>query len=253
LGIGGAGFRPDSLPILVHITDAVSHAPEDYAGISGAVHGRDQTVNALKGIGARLIGINSLENAGTQFEPREQLEDLAVATKATIPPDAQGNCRTGVDGAPHAPVAVNGSPRCPLVFDVQTDGSGLSTLIVDAIQQLATLADLDVSTRALGKTRGELAEALPDGTTTANFIQAIVPVPPPPAGASIEGNVFKTVHPGSSVTFELDAYNDFVPATDKDQLFTIRIQVLGDGVTVLDTRTVFVIVPRVLQLPSVIR
>ena len=253
LGIGGAGFRPGSLPILIHITDAISHVPADYAEIAGGVHGRDQTVNALQGIGARLIGINSLENSGTALEPREQLEDLAVATRATIPPDSGGGCATGVDGASHAPISVGGAPRCPLVFDVQTDGSGLSTLIVDAIQQLVTLADLDVSTRSIGKLQGELAEVLPDGTTTANFIQSIVPVPPPPSGASIEGNVFKTVHPGSSVTFELDAYNDFVPATDKDQLFTIRIQVLGDAVTVLDTRTVFVIVPRVLNLPTVIR
>lgn len=252
-GIGGAGFRPDSLPILIHITDAVAHAPQDYASISGTLHGRDQAVSALKGIGARVIGINSLENTGTAFEPRQQLEDLAVETKATIPPDAQGECPTGVGGAPHAPVLIAGEPRCPLVFDVQTDGTGLSSRIVDAIQQLATLADLDVSTRSIGKLQGELAEPLPDGTTTADFIQSIVPVPPPPAGASIEGDVFKTVHPGSSVTFELDAYNDFVPATDEDQLFTIRIQVLGDGVTVLDTRTVFVIVPRVLRLPTVIR
>lgn len=252
-GIGGAGFRPDSLPILIHITDAVSHVPADYASLSGATRGRDEAVSALTGIGARVIGINSLENAGTELEPRAQLEDLAVATRATIPPDAEGNCLTGVDGSPHPAVMVNGAPRCPLAFDVQTDGTGLSGLIVDAIEQLTTLAELDVSTRAVGKTLGERGERLPDGTTTAGFIKAIVPVPPPPAGASIEGNIFKGVHPGSTVTFELDAYNDFVPHIDRDQLFTIVVQVLGDGVTVLDTRTVFVIVPKKLQLPSVIR
>lgn len=246
-GIGGAGFRRDSLPILVHITDATSHVPADYAAFSSATHGRNDVVAALNGIGARVIGIDSLENVGTIYDPRAQLEDLAVATKATIPPDANGLCPTGVAGATHPPVAVAGSPRCPVVFDVQTDGTGLSTLIVDAIKQLATLGDLDISTRSVGKTIGERGEVLPVGTTTANFVKSITPVPPPPAGSTIVGDVFKTVKPGSKVTFKLDAHNDFVRHTDKEQLFTIQIHVLGDAVTLLDTRTVFVIVPKEIQ------
>jgi hypothetical protein len=245
-GIGGAGFRRDSLPILVHITDSIAHAPEDYAAFP-----YDQAVEALNGIGARVIGINSLENQGTEFEPRAQLEALAVATDATIPPDAHGECNTGLDGGTHEPVDVNGAARCPVVFDVATDGSGLSSLVVDAIQQLTTLADLDVSTRSLGKPAGERKEVLPKGSTTADFIKSIHPVAPPPKGASIEGDVFRSVKPGSAVTFELDAYNDFVPSIEKDQLFTIDLQVLGDGVTVLDTRKVFVIVPKRIVEPVV--
>ncbi|HEX2880750.1 MAG TPA: hypothetical protein VHO25_14560 [Polyangiaceae bacterium] len=252
-GIGGGGFRPDSLPILIHITDAISHDPADYSAFPDIAHDRDQTVDALTGIGARMIGINSLENAGNEFEPRSQLEDLAVATRATIPPDGDGMCPTGVDGALYSPVDVAGEQLCPVVFDVETDGSGLSTLIVDAIEQLATLSDLDVSTRAIGKIEGEAGEVLPDGTTTADFIKSITPVPPAPDGATIDGDIFRSVQPGSTVTFALDAHNDFVRHTDKDQLFTIRIQVLGDRVTVLDTRTVFVIVPREIPEPSDIR
>lgn len=252
-GIGGSGFRPDSLPILIHITDAISHDPGDYSAFPDIAHDRDQTVDALTGIGARVIGINSLENTGNEFEPRSQLEDLAVATRATIPPDGDGMCPTGVGGALYSPVDVAGEQLCPVVFDVETDGSGLSTLIVDAIEQLATLGDLDVSTRSIGKLEGEGGEVLPDGTTTADFIKSITPVPPPPDGAIIDGDIFRSVQPGSTVTFKLDAHNDFVPHTDRDQLFTIRIQVLGDRVTVLDTRTVFVIVPREIPQPSDIR
>ena len=252
-GIGGAGFRPNSLPIIVQITDAIAHAPADYAGFSSAAHGRDQTVAALKGIGARVIGINSLENAGTPNEPRAQLEDLAVATRATIPPDASGTCSTGVGGAAHAPIMVSGAPQCPVVFDVQTDGTGLSTLIVDAIKQLAALGVLDVSTRNVGKTSGEQGEILPPSTTTAKFLKSVIPVPPPPAGSTIDGDVFKGVKPGSQVRFRLDAFNDFVPSTEKDQLFTIDIQVLGDAVTLLDTHKVFVIVPKRIDQPPVIK
>ena len=70
-------------------------------------------------IGARVIGIDSLENVGTPNDPRAQLEELAVATKAVIPPDAAtGKCLTGVAGAPRDPVMVGGAMVCPVVFDV---------------------------------------------------------------------------------------------------------------------------------------
>ena len=138
---------------------------------------------------------------------------------------------------------------CPLVFDVSTDGSGLGSLIVDAIQQLASLAALDISTRKVGKTAGENGEVIPAGSTTADFIKSITPVAPPPAGATIDGDIFRSVQPGSPVTFKLDAYNDFVEQTDKDQVFTLDIQILGDNVTVLDTRKVFIIVPKTIPQP----
>ena len=57
--------------------------------------------------------------------------------------------------------------------------------------------------------------------------------------------------PGSKVTFHLTAYNDFVPATNNDQLFTIDIQILGDAVTLLDTRKVYVIVPKEIVQPPI--
>lgn len=253
-GIGGAGFRKDSLPIVVHITDAVSHVPADYAGggFEKDAHGRDEVVAAYKAIGGRVLGINSLENAGTGFDPRTQLEDLAVATRAHIAPDASGACPTGIGGASYPAVDVAGVMRCPAVFDVKSDGSGLSTLVVDAIKQLAATGEIDVSTRPIGKLQGERSEVLPQGTTTAKFLKSIKPVPPPPAGSTIDGDVFRRVKPGSKVVFRLDAFNDFVPEIEVDQLFTIDIQVLGDGVTLLDTRKVYIIVPKKI-VASVIR
>ena len=249
---GGAGFRKDTLPIIVHITDAISHVPANYTGFSASTHGRDQVVAAMNLIGARVIGINSLENTGTAFEPRAQLEDLAVSTKATIPTDVNGSCPTGVGGAAHAPVVVGGQPVCPVVFDVNTDGAGLGSLIVDAISQLATLGVLDISARPVGKDQGEKGEVLPTGTTTAGFVKSITPVAPPPAGATIDGDIFRTVKPGSTVTFKLTVQNDFVPELSTDQLFTIDLQVLGDGVTVLDTRKVYVIVPKTIVQPPIL-
>ena len=245
--LGGVGFRDGALPIIVHITDAVSHAPGDYPGSFGVLHGETETLAALNALGARVIGIDSLENAGTADDPRAQLEALAIATNALIAPDpGTGMCATGVGGALLAPDP--GTGMCPLVFDVAPNGSGLGPLIVTAIQQLATFATLDVSTDTLGgdqlaPTAIGAPQLMVMGIDTADFITSITPVPPPPAGATIVGDTFENVLPGSTVTFEVDAYNDFVPALPEVQLFTIQIFVLGDGVTLLDSRDVFVIVP----------
>lgn len=241
--IGGAGFRQDALPILVQITDARSHDPADYTAMSIATRDRDATVDALRAIGARVIGIRSTENLNTADDPRDELEDLAVASGATIPP-TNDECATGIDGAARAPLDVGGNAVCPLVFDVRPDGTGLGSVIVDAIEQLASLSNLDISARPIGKLKGENGEKLPPLATTADFIQAITAEPPVPDGATIDGEVFRGVRPGSTVNFRLTARNDFVPHTAQVQLFTIEIQILGDGVTVLDTRTVFVVVPK---------
>jgi len=252
-GIGGVGFREDSLPLFVQITDARSHDPIEYSPFADDAHTEDEAVAMLNAIGARVIGIRSVENDGTADDPREELESLAIRTNALVPP-VDGSCATGIDGAPHAPADVGGEPACPLVFDVRTDGSGLGALIVDAIAQLATYGTIDISARAVGtRDRFEPAatDLLAEGTSTADFIQSIVPVPPAPDGAAIVGDVFTGVVPGSTVSFELTAQNDFVPEIETLQLFTIDIDVLGDGVTTLDTRNVYVIVPEHIQQPEI--
>lgn len=241
-GIGGVGFRTSALPIIIQITDAVSHVPADY---SFASHSEADAVAALTTLGIRVIGIDSLENSGTANDPRGQLERVAISTRAFIPPNGSNQCATGVGGAPRPPVDVGGGVLgCPLVFDVQPNGNALGALIVDAIIQLATLGTLDISTATRGQLVGLKGEVLPPGTTTADFITSVTPVAPPPTGATIVGNVFVGVTPGSTVNFALDAFNDFVPETNEDQLFAIDLDVLGDLVTTLDVRRVFVIVPR---------
>lgn len=249
-GIGGVGFRKDALPIIVQITDARSHAPADYAALTSSAHGRDAVVAALTAIGARVIGIDSLENQGTPDDPRAYLEDLAIATKAVIPPDgATGKCLTGVGGSPRDPVVVNNVAVCPVVFDVLPDGTGLGSLIVDAVAQLATQGVLDISTKTIGQPKGLLGEKITPGFDTADFIKSVTPVPPPPAGATIQGDVFLHVTPGSTVTFLVSGFNDFQPATTKDQLFACDVDVVGDGITVLDVHKVYIIVPR--EIPDV--
>ena len=236
--IGGVGFRDGALPIIIFVTDDIPHTPAEYLarGVMGA-HSRDDVVTALTSIRARLIGVASRSVA------RAPLEDLAVATGAVTPPDARGFCATGVDGRDVRPVpGLDGMNTCPLVFDARSNGSGLSTTLVDAVNTLVTGIELDtVSIRILDDPNG--------------FVKATIPRSArPPAGApaptvaDLDGDTvfdsFVNVTPGTVVTFTVTAYNDSVPQTDVDQVFTVRLQVIGDGVTVLDEKPVIIVVPR---------
>lgn len=240
--VGGAGFRTGSLPIIVHVTDARSHTPPDYLVAGIRTHTRDEAVAALGGIGARVIGVRSTENEGNPEDPRPELEDFAMATRTVVPPTG-GACSTGIDGAARPPVTTATGDVCPLVFDVRPNGTGLGDLIVDAIRQLASYGTLDISAVAVGEATGVHGEVLPPGRTTADFIKSIHPEPPAPPGSTIVGDVFRSVTPGSTVRFRLSAQNDFQRHTTRPQLFTIEIHVLGDAVTLLDVRNVYVIVP----------
>lgn len=236
--LGGVGFRTDAFPIIIHITDDVAHAQTDYtgAGISGA-HSRDQAVAAMNALRARMIGVAS------QTRARTPLEDLAIATNAVIPPDASGNCLTAVDGAPRRPTTLpDGTEGCPLVFDARSNGSGLSDTLVDAVNSLVTAIRLDtVSVRVVGDPNGFIRATIPRSAT-----------PPPgamsPTVADLDGDTifdsFVDVTPGTVVTFTVIAFNDTVPRTSVDQVFMVTLQVIGDGITVLDEKQVIIIVPR---------
>ncbi len=248
--IGGVGFRKDALPIILQITDAISHEAIDYQTVVPGAHSKQAALGALAAIGARVVGIDSLENVGTPNDPRAQLEELAISTKAVIPPDINtGKCLTGVAGAPKDPTMVGGKPVCPVVFDVKPDGSGLGDLITSAVVQLAQLGVLDISTDTIGVTNGLKGEVVTPGFTTADFIKSITPVAPPPSGATIDGDIFRGVTPGSTVKFDVKGYNDFQKPLEVDQLFAADIRVLGDLVTVLDVRKVYIIVPREIPEP----
>jgi len=109
-------------------------------------------------------------------------------------------------------------------------------------------APIDVTTGTVGKTMGENNEPLPTGTTTANFIKAIIPdSATPPTGfpaPTMDATAFHNVIPGTTVRFNVRAYNDFVQPTGQPQLFKANIRIFGDRCgTDLDNRDVFVVVP----------
>jgi cysteine-rich repeat protein len=241
--LGGVGFRSGAFPIVIHVTDAPSH---DGPGASAAT-----AISALQGRQARAISVVS------GSDPRGQLENVAVETGAQVRacawdgarPDGCGasQCCTGINGNGRG---TNGAGMCPLVFDVDSNGGGLGAAITTAVRALVNTTTLQVTTVL----RPEPSDPI-DGRC---FIQGIVPNRAEVSGGCttsptavdinpVDGvnDSWSGVTPGTALFFDVLAQND--GCVDEilgvPQAFTVYIDVVGDGLTVLDTQTVTIIVP----------
>lgn len=76
--IGGVGFRPDSLPIVIHVTDAVSQTDRAYAASTTQINAATPTQvrQSLSNIGARVVTITS----GPQVPFNDQLCAGGIST-----------------------------------------------------------------------------------------------------------------------------------------------------------------------------
>ncbi len=267
-GIGGAGFREGSLPVVVSITDALSHdpdgnaacnygGPEQYAGAVAAVaHNQTEAMDAMNAICGRVIQIAVNQSGGTcnAYEDGVQFNN---ATGAVIPPEAwdiagrpagcaAGQCCTGLNGIGRAPDA---SGLCPMTYSAASNGTGVDTSFSSAVSLLAAYGRFDVSSAVSGGATDVDGAALPAGTTTADFIQAVtpfdhglVPLPGVP-DPTLTPTTFENVIPDTDVIFTVTAFNDFVEQGPQPRLFTANIQVLADDCGDLDDRDVFILVP----------
>lgn len=228
--LGGVGFRADALRVVVHVTDAPTHEPPDYAGVFEGTHSLGQAIDALNGLGVRVLGIASGDPA------RPHLERVAISTGA-IAPAVDGQCATGIEGAARDPVG----GVCPLVFDVREDGSGVAIAIVDAIADLLATVRYD-----------EVWGETDDGLGFVRSIEASLAEPPegiaPPGRADLRptdgvDDTFTSVGPGTRLVFRATLRNETIAPADYDQIFHVTLRVVGDGVTLASAR-VRVIVPR---------
>lgn len=251
--VGAAGFRPGVVPMIVHITDAPSHARNEGGYNCGAT--RAEALAALAAVGARVIGVASGSDA------RSDLEQIAGATSSVVPACAWDAARPGGCGAGQCCTGSNGSGRgadasglCTLVFDISDSGGGLGASIVSGIESLLNFAPLDVTTRV----RRDEDEFTASGVDTSLFLKSVIPVEARPGPAACAGaptaipadfdgdgvnDGFQNVSPGSTLLFEVDAWNDFQRANESPQVFVAYIDVMSGGSVVLDTRIVSILVP----------
>ncbi|HEY3356977.1 MAG TPA: carboxypeptidase regulatory-like domain-containing protein [Polyangia bacterium] len=269
-GVGGVGFRAGAMPVVVPITDAVSHAPgetgtcgTDPIGYTGAVaaiaHTRQQTRDALQGICGRVVGIAVLDTStAASCSPLADEEDLARVTGARVTPGtwdvgtrptgcAAGQCCTDFDAAGRAPDA---DGLCPLVFKVKPDATGLAVRVATGVTSLARFAPFDVAAVPQGAATGVGGELLPPGKTTADFLTAVQPLAAQKPGFPLDLPTpimdalgFRSTPPGTALTYGVTAANDLVPATAAPQLFRVVLRGRADGCIDLDGREVLVLVP----------
>ncbi len=225
-------FRSGALPIVVMVGDAAWHngpagAEFPYAGISPAPHTMAQAIEATQAIGARFIGVSVIGSGrpetGAYARAARRAGPEAVA-RMTGTVDLSGN---------------------PLVYDA-LDGD-VSDRVIDGIEQLASGVAQDVTT-----TRRNVP-GNPDEFDATTFITRIVTVEGtngtvtgPSAGVtytSKDDNTFFNVIPGTRVTFRVTFKNDVRMSQREAQVFRAQIAVVGNGVSILEIRQVFILVP----------
>lgn len=236
--LGGVGFRPGALHALVHITDAPTHQPSDYADVFPGTHSLQQAANALNALAIRTLGIvtNSRAPEDGKSQAVVELEELAIATGAVGPSD-RGGCPTGIEGATRPAVG----DVCPLVFQVRDDGEGLSDTLTEGIVALVNAVDLrraytEVTDDRLGfVTTVEALGADPRGNT---------PAPDRADERPADGidDTFVNVRPGTTLRFAVHLQNTLLVPDDAPQFYTVLINLVGDGLS-LGMRAIRIEVP----------
>ena len=225
-------FRTGSVPIIILISDAPFHngpsGEDPYSGVSAPSYA--QAVAALVAAHIKVIGVHSdTWSADTHYRR------IATDTGAV---DSAGN---------------------PLAYNIPGDGSGLGSQVIAAVQTLSNQVPIEVSTTT---------EDNPvDAVDARIFIERIQPNtvggvadPLDPTKICVGGlavadrtgdgfpDVFTSVLPGTTVCFDIyPRMNTSVEPLTVPQIFEAFIHVIGDGITVLDTRSVFFLVPPEIQ------
>jgi hypothetical protein len=231
--LGGVGFREGATRVVVLVTDAPSHEAAEYLSVVPGAHSGAQAVEALRALEVRVVGIASGAAA------RAALESVALQTGAVGAPSA-GRCSTGLSGASRP--AVGGA--CPLVYDLNPDGTGLSRTVAEGI---GAALDAIAFRRIVGEAREDPARFVsaiepiravaPDGASAPMLLDVL-----PPGAPDGRPDAFATVRSGTRVRFRAALRNRSVREGVFPQVFFLRIALVGDGLTLRET-LVRVIVP----------
>lgn len=228
-----AGFREGALPIVVHITDAISRTAP------GATS--DDAADGLTDIGARFIGIASGTSAVSQ------LRTFATAVDSAVPACAWGTtgrpsgcgatqCCTGTSGAGQA---AGTDDLCPLVFSVASNGTGLGSAVTRGLEAAARVSGIDVTATAIHTTAPCLSPTLEVSAVTP---PADLCGDAPELTDRDEDGVDDTVAgavAGTAVEYEVTIENDCITAPG---VYPVTVS-LANGNTQLDPVTYYIHVP----------
>jgi hypothetical protein len=213
-GIGYPCFRPNALPIILLATDEAPTATFNCPTIP-------TVAAAANAIGAKVIGVRG------SSPPAQVTTDLNALANQTDTIDGSGN-----------PIVVDGA------------NAGAATAIGDGIRTLANSTPLDVEADPVDDPI-DLIDAVASFVDHLETLQ--LGTPECTSGLTDEDtnsdgfdDRYVDVTPGTPVCWRLiPKSNTTVEATEEPQLFHATVEVFGDGVTLLDTRDVFFLIPPV--------
>ncbi len=279
---GGVNFRNNTLPVIIHTTDATSHDenndPYDpKSGITGN-HYTSQLIPKLQSTGTRVISLNVGSAGG---DSKGQMTKWSKSSNAVVPVCAfnnsagvspcGGKCCLG-DNQPN-PTTINGEPnQCVLVYQgAQAKVNEYISLGVDALVKYGTYS---VSTMIIG-------EPLPGKSYgTECFIKRVEALEylapsnepekscnPKAVPAKVDKNksyndgftnfatgTSSASKPGAQLTFTVVAQNDTcVEQTSEAQVFEATIRVINpDTGLIFDDQKVSIIVPAKVESTEVV-
>lgn len=227
--IGTAGalcIRKKSMPIFVVITDEDSDDCIPYGSQTTLSTScmfdygtkelsKDLAIAGMNGIGAKFIGIDSgFDDNGKKTD---QAKDWFTAfAQATGSLDANGN---------------------PFLYHTENaDGTGIGGNVTEAIKQLTTWIDMDVTT-------GGISDQECNGVNAAEFVKSSKALSSDPDTIEHNDTTFFSVPQNAEVTFDVHFYNDFcVNSSNTFLKFDAHATVLGNG-SYLSSHLINVIVP----------
>jgi len=167
------GWRDKTIPIVLHISDAPSK-PD-----------RNTAVNALNAKGAKVIGIFAASGCSSDTASSQQT-DIANATGAVVPSCA-------------------GAGRTVLKYDIDGNGGGLGSAVINGIDALVKYATFSL-----------YVEAADDGDAgtidTSCFLKKIEALEYVPAADGCADTIVATAAEFNSVGYN-NGFNNFAPAT----------------------------------------
>lgn len=232
LGTAGAlCIRKKSMPIFVVITDEALDDCIPYgtqtsftttcmldAGTKEITE--DLAIAAMNGIGAKFIGIDSGfscdDNGGNCKKTNSAKDWFTAFAGATGSLDADGK---------------------PFLYHTENaDGTGIGGNVTEAIKQLTTWIDMDVTT-------GGISDQECSGVNAAQFVKSSKALSSDPETIQHDETTFFSVPQNAEVTFDVHFYNDFcVNTTNSFLKFDAHATVLGNG-SYLSSHLINVIVP----------
>ncbi|MCK5807441.1 hypothetical protein KAH37_00500 [bacterium] len=231
-------WRDKAIPIMIHITDAPSH---ERGG-----HDATETIAKLNDNGVRVISILSSGGCDT-VAAESQLTSLSTNTGAIVPACADAG-------------------RTTLKYDIDEDGNGMDSAVVNGIDALIKYSVFDL----YAETVDDGESSTPDTSLFIKKVEALAYIAPPvepekscaPTATTATFNAsaypngftnFSTAtsnaaKPGSQLTFTVIAENDFYKPGEKAEAFTANINIVDANTgTILDVQSVTIIVPPIIH------